>query len=202
MVRPNILIVGPHRSGSTNLMNSLSKILGSHCIEEPWNYYLHSKGKYDYPFFLKDYGVVKSLIEQKAAEWKKPDIVDFYLHCIELFDYVIILNRKDRIALAESYARQMQFGEVGSWHVKYIIEDTSVLNLELDKINTWCDNINELSKKSNIPVTWYEELYSGDKVKFTNEVSKWNLDINIDSFFNHFNPKNRYRKFINKQTTI
>ena len=196
MVRPNILIVGPHRSGSTNLMNSLSKILGLYYIEEPWNYYLHSKGKYDYPFFLKDYGVVKSLIEQKAAEWMKPDIVDFYLHCIELFDYVIILNRKDRIALAESYARQMQFGEVGSWHVNYKIEDTSVLNLELDKINTWCDNINELSNKSNIPVTWYEDLYSGDDHKIKGILIKWGFDIDFDLFKSSVDPKNKYRQII------
>lgn len=194
MVRPNILIVGPHRSGSTNLMKSLGKILGLKTIEEPWNYHLHDIGKFEYPYFLKDYGLVKSLIEQKSAEWKKSNIVEFYLHCIELFDYVVILNRKDRIALAESYARQMQFGEIGSWHVKYSVKDTSVLNLELGKINTWCDDITELSKRSNIPITWYEDLYSNNDNKLKKIISQWGFNVDFNLLKDSVDPKNKYRK--------
>jgi len=193
MFKSNILIVGPHRSGTTSLMKGLGEILELKTIEEPWNYYLHNTGEYEYPYFFKEYRLVKSLIEQKAIEWKKLSTIKFYLHCFELFDHIIILSRRDRTALAESYAHQMQFGNFESWHTNYTIKDTGVLNLETSKVNNWCDNIVELSNKSNIPITWHEDLYSGNTEILEEIVRKWGFSIDIQRLQKYINPKNKYR---------
>ena len=188
-----ILLISPHRCGSTTLMNTLGNLLQLNIVEEPWNYYLHNVEKYAYPYSPNN-SIVKSLIEQRAVQYKVTNNVSFYLECIKLFDRVIILNRKDRVALAESYARQMQFGASDSWHEQYTLNHPEMLNLDMNKVNSWCDNILEVSNISNIPITWYEDLYSGDIEKIKLIVDDWKLDISIEELSHRVHPKYKYRK--------
>ena len=189
----NILLISPHRCGSTTLMNTLGNLLQLNIVEEPWNYYIHNVEDYIYPYSPKS-SIVKSLVEQKALQSKASDNVSFYLECIELFDRVIILSRKDRVALAESYARQMQFGKADSWHEQYTVEHPEMLNLDINKVNTWCDDILKIANYSNIPITWYEDLYSGDIEKIKTVTESWGLNINIKKLSHKIHPKYKYRK--------
>ena len=192
-----ILIVGTHRSGTTNLLNSLAQIFDTSKIEEPWNYYLFSHHECKYPQILQQYGIVKSLVEQVPYYWKKEYTVDFYLDLIDHYSKVVLLGRKNRIAIAESYARQMQFGD-HDWHKEYSIEDTSILKLDMEFINETCDTLIEISEKSGIPITWYEDLYSGEVNKLKKVVNNWNFNVDIPILLEYTNPHNRYRKFKTK----
>lgn len=188
-----VLIIGTHRSGTTNLLTSLSEVLDLKPLEEPWNKWLHGEGTYKYPDILPEYGIIKTLLEQIPPGWST---LDFYIDLTKKYSNVILLTRRDRVALAESYARQMQFGNE-DWHTEYIVEDTSKLLLDMEFVNKYCDMLLELSNITNIPITWYEDLYSGNKHTVRSVVEKWGLDLDINSFIKYVNPKNRYRKFTN-----
>lgn len=220
-----ILVIGTYRSGTQNFTNSISEHLKLIKLTEPWNLFLHPNKNHLQYKLPKDWYpnsyIVKSLITQLPIGWNglgvddvryyqlaypkksieevKPtfreDIVSFYLDLIKKYKNVVILGRKDRVALAESYVRQLTFGKSNSWHTEYKIENPNKLYLNMKYFNTICDILEEISEKSGIPITWYEELYSGnvDRVK---KVSKlWNFDIDVSKFMKYVDPKNRYRKF-------
>lgn len=193
-MKKSILIVGTHRSGTTNLTNALSRILNLKMLQEPWNYYLFNTDENKYPEVLKEYGVIKSLVQQLPVGWKPKDRVKFYVELVNRYSNVILLGRKDRNALAESYFRQMQFGD-SNWHKTYSLEHPSMLKLDMEFINSNCDTLVEISKETNIPITWYEDLYSGNVEQVTEVLKNWNFKINIKTLMENTNPLNRYRKF-------
>lgn len=204
MGKPKILIIGTHRSGTSNLTASLAKTFRTKAVGEPWNRWLNQEKlgpgiePYTYPDGIINFNIVKTLPQQVPLNYTKSS-VEFNVELSTYFDKVILLTRKDINEMALSYAMAY---ERSLWHSEYVVRKTDNLDLNIPMHTKFRNMLYEIAKKLDLPITWYEELYSGDKVKFTNEVSKWNLDINIDSFFNYFNPKNRYRKFINRQTTI
>ena len=190
-----VLIVGTHRSGTTNLANALSEILSLEMLQEPWNYYLFNEEENLYPEVIYKYGIIKSLVQQYPKSWKNNNIVDFYADLISKYSNVVLLGRKDRKALAESYFRQMQFGNE-NWHTEYTLQSTSMLKIDMDFINRYCDILEEISKLVNIPITWYEDLYSGERTKVLKSLENWNFSSNFstDYFMNFVNPINKYRK--------
>ena len=204
MVKPKILIIGTHRSGTSNLTITLAKTFRSKALGEPWNEWLNRERlgpgiePYPYPDGIVNFNIVKTLSQQVPLTYTKSS-VEFNVELSTYFDKVILLTRKDINEMALSYAKAC---ERSLWHSEYVIRETDNLDLNIPMHTQARNMLYEIAEKLDLPITWYEELYSGDKFKFTNEVNKWNLDINIDSFFNHFDPKNRYRKFTNKQTSI
>ena len=63
-----ILIIGTHRSGTSNLMMALAQIYNLKHIPEPWNRELNESSNrnteyFNYPDILNRYGVVKSLVQ-------------------------------------------------------------------------------------------------------------------------------------------
>ena len=46
----------------------------------------------------------------------------------------------------------------------------------------------------NIPITYYEDLYSGIKSKVVKCINSWDLDIKFSDLFFYTTPANKYRK--------
>ena len=202
--RPRILIVGTHRSGTSNLGRALALSLGINFLGEPWNQNINKAQSgpgvepFPFPNGIKPYSIVKTLVEHLPLEWESKHI-EFYKALTRQFDTVILLTRQNVHDMAVSYAKAT---ETGHWHSEYTIDNIGELDFKIE-FHQWCHElILKVSEALQSPITWYEHLYSGDEVIFNKEVDKWDIDINRNSFFKHFNPKNRLRKFIPNKTTI
>ena len=205
-----VLIIGTHRSGTTNLFNSLGKHLNLSSIEEPFNYYKWGTDKFSYPNDVFKYDVVKSLVTHipfnfstqslahimNYSNYMLEDRVRFIEDIVKRYECTILLTRKDRRSLAESYFRQLQYGDHSNWHVKYTMEDVKTLNINMDFINTYCDLIETIGLKLNKQVTYYEDLYSGNEKVVKTTIDTWNLNIQTKDFIKYLNPNNRYRQNI------
>ena len=205
-----VLIIGTHRSGTTNLFNSLAEHLNLSSIEEPFNYYKWKTTKFSYPNDVFKYDVVKSLVTHIPFNFSTESLpfimnysnymldqrVRFMQDIVKRYKTTILLTRKDRKALAESYYRQLQYGDHSNWHVKYTMEDVSTLNINMDFINTYCDFIETLGLTLKINVTYYEDLYSGNENKVKKAIDTWNLPIETKDFMKYVDPYNRYRQNI------
>ena len=81
-----ILIISNSRSGSTNLMKSISSYYDIPCIFEPF--------KDETPVDVEGDVIIKTLINHHTYE--------FFYHFAGYFDKVILLSRRDIIAMSES----------------------------------------------------------------------------------------------------
>jgi len=201
--KPRILIVGTARSGTTNLSKALKYTFGLQKLGEPWNqqwndYHLGPDTEpFPFPEGIKPYSLVKTLVQQLPRN--KTNHVEFLTELSGYFDKTILLSRRDLTAMALSFEKAK---EIGHWHTEYVVEDESKYNLDT-RFHKFCQNLLEqVADILNLPITWYEELYSGDRQLFEKEVNKWELDIDIDYFSKYFDPEDRLRKFIPKKTTI
>jgi len=204
MSRKRVVIIGTHRSGTSNLGRALSLNLGLNFLGEPWNQNINrvqlGPGIEPFPFpnSIKTYSVVKTLVEHLPLDWTG-NHMEFHKELTKQFDNVILLTRQNVHDMAVSYAKAR---ETGHWHSEYTINNLDKLDLKID-FHQWCYQlILKVAETLNVPITWYELLYSGDKVLFNKEVDKWNIDIDRNLLFKHFNPDNRLRKFIKNKTTI
>jgi hypothetical protein len=204
MSRKRVVIIGTHRSGTSNLGRALSLNLGLNFLGEPWNQNINrvqlGPGIEPFPFpnSIKTYSAVKTLVQHLPLDWTG-NHMEFHKELTKQFDNVILLTRQNVHDMAVSYAKAR---ETGHWHSEYTINNLDKLDLKID-FHQWCYQlILKVAETLNVPITWYELLYSGDKVLFNKEVDKWNIDIDRNLLFKHFNPDNRLRKFIKNKTTI
>lgn len=197
-----ILIIGTHRSGTSNLMMALSQVYNLKHIPEPWNLELNESLNRNieyssYPDILNRYGVVKSLVQHYPSKFNSAS--DFYLDCRKHFDHIIILGRENRIALAESKA----YAKLNNtWYSNYSIEKNNSLDLDMDNVNKECDELVKIASHLRLPVTWYEELYSGDMDLINHAVSKWSLGIETNVISRFLNPKDKLRKVLEGKRTL
>lgn len=154
VTRNKILIIHLPRTGSTTLMDNISKEENVPYIFEPFD----NSGRYKY---IKNQirHVVKSPIYHKS--------VDFYLEFINEFDKVILLSRKDLKQCAESWAYLSEHGLHNSPNKikgfnsveKYFYIPTDNFEKYYKQIVEWDTNIKFISNKTNIPITYYEDIF-------------------------------------------
>tara|TARA_R100000697_G_scaffold113844_1_gene132440 strand:- start:827 stop:1426 length:600 start_codon:yes stop_codon:yes gene_type:complete len=197
-----ILLLANARTGSTVLYTALSEILGLKKYGEPFNYNMRKKAGTlikKFPIALEDNCIVKTLTSHIPKEYTDTE-VNFYDYWKRSFDKVILLGRNN---LQDIYESQVHFKkEDKHWHEKYYYQDNFTFESRLWKtlVNSY-NYLNWYSKKSHIPITWYEDLYSGDKDKIQKCIDKWDIQVEVDQIYRYVNPKHRYRQF-NKQTLI
>lgn len=190
-----ILIIGSARSGTTTLLNAFVKVLGLKKFGEPWNKGLRGDKILPWPFTFPTNCVVKTLIEHK------PDTFigtyeEFYLELIKQFDKVIILSRKDKkeALISWTYAFEYNRDNHTAWHKPYTPDISNLdLNKYLADINNIYALLNSISKTVDIETTWYEDLYSGDKIQVEKILKKWGINIDYLKFYSYINPEKRYR---------
>jgi hypothetical protein len=181
-----ILIIANSRSGSKNTMVSLHKVTGIRFRAEPWNY-THEWKDRDYSI-SEDRIIIKTLADQipEGREFN-----EFYDELIPKFDLVILLSRKNRDDVYESF-NYFASNNI-DWHTEWERPEGMVVS---DEVMGVVDNqyvcLKEIHNKYNLPFTWYEDLYSGDYEIFKEVTKDWGIDSK--ELFSYFNPNNRLRK--------
>ena len=210
-----ILIISAPRAGSTSLFNGLYKSLHNFkgfC--EPFNGGNESLGNSN-----KEYSLNYSNLLVKLLPWtyfnSKPLPIYFthslfqhnylpfstFLHYLiedlikysSNFNKIILLRRKNEIESAKSMAYASSNNE---YHIPYFYDNTKYdYNEDLNFILNSNKAIENLSNKLNIPITYYEDLFTGNKDNIKDFVLQNQLPIsNFEDFYFYLNPKNRYRQ--------
>lgn len=149
-----ILIVSLPRTGSSELLWRISTYLNLKYVYEPFD----TTERWIYDNKEEDVAV-KSLIFDKSEEYESN--IDFYVDLAKDFDRIILLTRKDLRACAESWAYYRHIkdstGEM-TMH-KYEWKHTDNFKEVYPKIIEWNQQLVELSKRLNIGLTYYEDIF-------------------------------------------
>ena len=194
-----VLIIALPRTGSTALMIGLSKSLNTEMISEPW--YQERPDKKIYPLKLKEKYVEKSMITHVPQNLNISS-EDFFLEYYKKFDCTILLGRRNLTEMTESlvYALENNRPWTNDWHTSYSISKNKKFKnfdkVYKDYVQKTVDLV-KLSSKIQIPITWYEDLFLGNKNTVTGIIKEWALDIDQEKFKKFLNPANKYRKTTN-----
>lgn len=155
-----ILIVCLPRTGSTSLMIKMSKDFDLKVIGEPFNdtsdYYI----KYNnYNWIQEDQYVIKTIVGHIPKTHIDP--VDFYLNFYKIFDRTILLSRRDFTACVESFSYMSYHSNLNGFKCtdSYIYTETPHYDYIHNQLSYYNSLLENLSKKTNIPITYYEDIF-------------------------------------------
>lgn len=190
-----ILIIGAPRCGTTTLTKSLSEILNLESIIEPWNGMYNTNMENLYTHTFGNDIVLKTIAEHVPQDVN--DFDGFIKKFIKEFDKVIILSRRDREACLESFAYQWVYDgrDPYFWHEHYVFDNRLEIDPFRDDVNHYLNKIEEISNYLDIPITWYEDLYSGDEKIVESIIKSWDLNIETTDLLKYVSPLKRYRRF-------
>jgi len=166
----NCLIIAHPRSGSSNLCRSIASAYNLEMCFEPF-----SKGK-----VLTYDTVTKVIITRRPPE--------FFFQLTKRYEKIILLSRKDSIASAESLAALATSG-TSNVDYKWTKLSPEALNQRPMRIKQIIDDKNNIELLSNyldIPIDYYEDIYS----KYTLKDSS----IKLDTRFFHPSRKCKVEK--------
>lgn len=140
----NCLIIAHPRSGSTNLMKSITSGNNIKYCFEPFGAH---RGN------LNGNKCVKVIVGRKTNE--------FYINLCKSFEKVILLARRDTNSAAESLTKLYANG--GYAYAPWVsLTETEKLKVPeyIEKIDRDKDNLAILSKALDIPIDYYEDVYT------------------------------------------
>ncbi len=142
-----ILIIALPRTGSTSLLKKISKEKNLKPIFEPFD------GSNRVKYNNENNCVVKTIICHHSNN----------LELIKNFDEVILLSRRDLNELIESHSYQTYFSKVKGYKSNnpYIYEKPpeDVYNICTSDVLNWNEQMIYLSEITNIPITYYEDIF-------------------------------------------
>ena len=212
----SIVIVALPRTGSTVLCRALGRALKYEYSQEPFNTRTLNNRRIDFSDINEDTPVVvKTMIEQfprsEKFQEKFPDIFNSELSSAEIaykwnkffiqrFKHVILLDRKDiydqciSITNAQSSTREYSKNH---WHTNYrpFIDDKKIQEC-ISIFSRYKTNLEVLSHESNIPITYYEDLYSNyleKRMKAIKHVIDSQPNFDSKLYLNYTDPKLKYR---------
>lgn len=151
-----ILIISLPRTGSTSLLEKLSKEHNLEKIDEP--YHTNNLGKYDFETINKNNIVLKTIVDQVPKGTKKS--IDYWVNESKKFDEVILLSRRDLISCAESLAFLAHHESNGFKHnEKYEWIETPNLNEWIDYLYGAEKQLDQISQRLEIKIKYYEDIY-------------------------------------------
>jgi hypothetical protein len=185
-----ILIIAHARSGSSNLLRALVNVLDSKKYGEP---FAKRRGEQAIADSYKNIDLENKCVVKTFMEHIPTDEAsfNFYIKYPNKFDVVILLIRKNKTETAVSL---LNGRKTNKWSSPYTNTITNVSKRILTKLIFKSTEIEDVSNELGIPITYYENLYSGDIDIFTKEMKKIGLDKYTDELFPYFNPKNRLRQ--------
>ena len=199
-----VLILGISRSGTNSLRNAFYN-QGYHTIGEPFNQGLKDDRDYLYP--LKDFNIqekvcVKCLCNQVPINIKENGL-DFNKNFIKDFDSVIFLDRKDINEHKESFLhlewRILNKQPVNQKWTSRVIPDWFRSDFEkndmYNNLFNQKEELKELSIITNIPITYYEDLYGLDRKKSLEIIKSWGINLDFDKFNKDLDPKHKLRQY-------
>ena len=229
MDKKSILIVGVHRSGTTFLGGKLGKQIGKF-ISEPWNSWVHidSYKASTYPidsYISKSDTVIKTFPDQLPINYTGSKL-DWLLEVVEYIGVsrTILISRKNFKEHLTSYTNLMYRVYKHRQFYKHTGIFDSSLKLPVhsewreEDIPEWYFNLkdeekknkNDLTKNRDLlfnlsttidkKITWYEDLFGGDREKSLEIIKSWNFNINENKLNTDLNPK--YKKKKSNRTEI
>jgi hypothetical protein len=143
----SILIIALPRTGSTSLLYKLAKENALKPLFEPFD----NTGRIQYNG--EKNVVLKTIISHH------PD--NFELS--KEFNEVILLSRRNILECAQSHAYQTYFSKIKNYNSnnQYYYEEvpSNIFELCYNHITMWNNDLNELSYRLNIPITYYEDMF-------------------------------------------
>ena len=164
----NCLIIAHPRSGSTNLMKSIASANNLRSLFEPFGSKLDN---------LDVNRCVKVIVSRKTNE--------FYINLCKSFEKVILLARRDTNSAAESFTKLYANG--GYAYAPWVsLTETEKLKVPeyIEKIDRDKDNLAVLSKALDIPIDYYEDVYTNMTL----------LDTSIKLDVSYLNNSNKLKK--------
>lgn len=171
-----ICILSTGRAGSTSLYSLLAKHLPSnyYCELEPFNVGMsRSNG-----FNINQKSVIESeenvLIKTLIGQTQKEiDIENMYVWLFEHFDKIILLDRLDKQLQVESFSYQTYKNNL-RWHDKkrYRMElvPKDIMDTNIKRLEYSTNKINELSKRYNKKIYYYEDIFLDNNIETINEI--------------------------------
>lgn len=171
----------------------IGDVLGFVTYHEPFNYGLPLQVSQSFPKILPEKCVVKSIIDQIPRG--NTDVLDFYTNFVNEFDKVILLSRKNKQQVYESILHRVTYFANKNWHTPYVYEELPENSIVREWVERQSNLLESLSKILNIPINWYENIYSGNKELVELEIKEWKIDsINYENSKEYLNPKNKHRR--------
>ena len=198
-----VLIIGIPRSGTTSLLNSFEN-QGYVKISEPYNYNIKKSIKYDNPpkeVLEQDNIIVKSNVTHIPYKWKH-DWYTFIIEFVKYFDKVILLDRLQfeehlmsimhlhyRIFKGKSVMQKWSLNDIDSNFIAGYLAAEGDKILKRDK-----EQLKTISEELNIPITYYEDLYSEDRIKVFELINKWDLNIDPFEVLDYLDPSKKLKQ--------
>lgn len=171
-----ICILSTGRAGSTSLYSLLAKHLPSnyYCGLEPFNtgmsrpngFNINQKSVIE----SEENVLIKTLIGQTQ---KEIDIENMYVWLFEHFDKIILLDRLDKQLQVESFSYQTYKNNL-RWHDKkrYRMElvPKDIMDTNIKRLEYSTNKINELSKRYNKKIYYYEDIFLDNNIETINEI--------------------------------
>jgi hypothetical protein len=216
-----IIIIGLGRSGTTSFQKGLkASINNSSSLFEVFNnqspHYIgtqslknHIKKLYSFPHektlieknLIQDplaiIGNTPSFADFTIEEFNKyvdisHIILNFYLEYSLNFDKIILMSRKNLKEATESWVNSAATSNFFQPYKPLPQLDTSKFSPLID---IYSSILETLSFKLNIPITYYEDLYTGNKKDIQVLLNKNDLQIdNFELLYEYLHPKNRLRQ--------
>ena len=195
-----ILILGTARSGTTSLANAFSE-QDYHTLIEPYNLVYRN---HPYPLEELSYSklCVKSIGVQRPKNILLNEIIEWQLEFIQDFDKLILLDRRNESEHMESFVHlhwrlRNREGVMQNWTSDIIpnwYKIKNKLKFEYD-FKEMKDHIKKISELTNTDITYYEDLYSDDRVKAFDIINKWSIK-HIDPFevLEYLDPSKKLKK--------
>ena len=143
----SILIISLPRTGSTSLLYKLAKENEFKPLFEPFD------GTDRVQYNGEKNVVLKTIICHHPNNFELSNE----------FDEIILLSRKNILECAESHAYQTYFSKTKNYnsHTQYFYDEVppNIFELCYNDIIKWNTDLNELSTKLNISITYYEDIY-------------------------------------------
>jgi hypothetical protein len=170
-----ICIISTGRAGSTSLYELLRAHLPSNyyfglepfnTMSRPIGYDINQKPIIE----SKKHVLIKTLVDQTQSDI---NINDMHVWLFEHFDEIILLDRLDKQLQIESFSYQTYTNSF-RWHDKrrYRMElvPNEIIQLNTKRVEYSTNKINELSKKYNKKIYYYEDIFLDNNHKILDEI--------------------------------
>jgi hypothetical protein len=170
-----ICILSTGRAGSTSLYNLLEKHLPSnyYCCLEPFNPGMdkHVDVNVNQKLVIEseENVLIKTLIGHTQ---ENIELEDMHVWLFNNFDKMILLDRLDKQLQLESFSYQSY--NKGNWHEKkrYRMEmvPKDIIDTNIKRLEHSTNKINELSKRYNKKIYYYEDIFLDNNIETINEI--------------------------------
>lgn len=186
-----IYILAQGRSGSNTITKAIADTLNLKIVFKP------SFHERDIDHSSFDKAIQQDNIVVKLHQFQKTDNFDtqieFLRYIHDKFDHVIYHSRANSYDAALSFQNGMETGE--KWIERY---SPVVSRPEINHIRFASQQVSKIilyAKTFDHDVTFYEEIFSGDKEITLNTIKRWNIEFNLLSLnilLDRFNPVYKY----------